>query len=74
MIRKHHCPLNGKYIRKHQCCLNEKCLTDNVLYKACIIPNEENSKAKIYNGVSETVFKLRYEKQKKIIQQHQIPN
>ena len=33
-------------IRKHQCPLNEKCLTNNVLYKASITPNEENSKTK----------------------------
>ena len=38
---------------------NEKCLTNNVLYKARITPNEENSKTKIYYGVSETAFKLR---------------
>ena len=35
-------------------------LTNNVLYKASITPNEENSKPKIYCGVSETAFKLRY--------------
>ena len=29
-------------IRKHQCPLNEKCLTNNVLYKASITPKEEN--------------------------------
>ena len=51
-------------IRKHQCPLNEKCLT-NVLYKASITPNEENSKTKIYYGVSETAFKLRYANLKK---------
>ena len=52
-------------IRKHQCPLNEKCLTNNVLYKASITPNEENSKTKIYYGVSETAFKLRYANHKK---------
>ena len=45
-------------IRKQQCPLNEKCLTNNVLHKASITPNEENSKIKIYYGVSETAFKL----------------
>ena len=52
-------------IRKQQCPLNENCLTNNVLYKASIIPNEENSKTKIYYGVSETAFKLRYANHKK---------
>ena len=53
------------YMRKHQCQLNEKCLTNNVLYKASITPNEENSKTKIFYGVSETALKLRYANQKK---------
>ena len=52
-------------IRKHQCPLNEKCLTNNVLCKASITPNEENSKTKIYSGVSETAFKLKYANHKK---------
>ena len=47
-------------IREHQCPLNEKRLTNNVLYRASITPNEENSTAKIYYDVSETAFKLRY--------------
>ena len=46
-------------IRKHQGPLNEKCLTNNVLYKASIKPNEENSKTKTYCGVIETAFNLR---------------
>ena len=52
-------------IRKHQFPLNEKCLTNNVLYKASITPNEENPKTKIYYGVCETTFKGRYANQKK---------
>ena len=52
-------------IRKQQCPLNEKCLTNNVLYKANITPNEENAKTKIYYGVSGTAFKLRYATHKK---------
>ena len=48
-----------KCIRQQQFPLNEKCLTNNVLYKASITPNKENSKTKIYYGVSETAFKLR---------------
>ena len=41
----------------HQCPLNEN---NNLLYKASITPNKENSKTKICYGVSETGFKLRY--------------
>ena len=52
-------------IRKHQCPFNEKCLTNNILYKASITPNEEYSKTKIYYDVSETAFKLRYANHKK---------
>ena len=52
-------------IRKHQCLLNEKCLTNHVLYKASIIPNEENLKNKIYYEISERAFKLRYANHKK---------
>ena len=39
------------FIRKQRCLL-----TNNVLYKANITPNKENSKIKIYYGVSETAF------------------
>ena len=52
-------------IRKHRRPFNEKCLTNYVLHKASITPKEENSKTKIYYGVSETAFKLRYGKHKK---------
>ena len=52
-------------IRKHQFPLNEKCLTNNVLYQASITTNEENPKTKIYYGVCETAFKLRYANHKK---------
>ena len=55
-------------ISKHQCPLaNKKCLTNNVLYKTSITPNEENSKTKIYYGVSEAAFKLRYANHQKTI-------
>ena len=43
-------------IRKHQYPLNEKCLT---------MSSEENPKTKIYYGVCETAFKLRYANHKK---------
>ena len=52
-------------IRKHQCLLNEKCLTNHVLFKASITPNEENAKNNIYYDISETAFKLRYANHKK---------
>ena len=52
-------------IRKHQWPLNEKCPTNNVLYQASITTNEENPKTKIYYGVCETTFKLRYANHKK---------
>ena len=52
--------------RKHQCSLNEKYLTNDVLYKASITPKKEDSKTKIYYGVSETAFKRRYRNHKKI--------
>ena len=52
-------------IRKNQCPLDEKCLTNTVLYQASITTNEENLKTKIYYGISETVFKLRYANHKK---------
>ena len=52
-------------IRKHQYLLNEKHLTINILCNASVTPNEENSKTKIYFGVSETAFKLRYANHKK---------
>ena len=45
--------------------VHEKCLTNNVLYKASITPNEENPKTKIYYGVCETAFKRRYANHKK---------
>ena len=43
----------------------EKCLTNNVLYQASITKNEENPKTKVYYGVCETAFKLRYANYKK---------
>ena len=39
-------------IKKHQYPHKKKYLTNNVLYKASITPNKENSKTKIYHGVS----------------------
>ena len=45
--------------------LNEKCITNNVSHKASITPNKENLNTKLYYGVSETAFKLRYAKHEK---------
>ena len=42
-----------------------KCLTSNVLYQASITTNKENPEARIYHGVSEAAFKLRYANHKK---------
>ena len=42
-----------------------KCITNNILYQTSITTNEENPETKIYYGVSETAFKLRYANHKK---------
>ena len=43
-----------------QCPLQQKCLSNNILYQANITPIGENSKTKVYYGICETTFKLRY--------------
>ena len=40
-------------------------MTESLVYKADIISNEENSKTKVYYGLSETTFKVRYANHKK---------
>ena len=52
-------------IRNHQCPLNKNCRTYNVLYKASITRNEENSKTNILYEFSETAFNLRYKNHKR---------
>ena len=47
-------------INKSKCPLNDKCLSDNVLYKANITSTSENYRNKIYDGISETKFKSWY--------------
>ena len=47
-------------INKSKCPLNNKCLSNNVLYKANITSESENYRNKIYYGISETKFKSRY--------------
>ena len=41
-------------INKSKCPLNNKCLSNNVLYKANITSTSENYRNKIYYGISET--------------------
>ena len=48
------------YINKSKCPLNNKCLSNNVLYKANVTSTSENYRNKIYNGISDTKFKSRY--------------
>ena len=47
-------------IDKSKCPLNNKCLSNNVLYKANITSTTEHYRNKIYDGISEAKFKLRY--------------
>ena len=47
-------------INMPQCLLDQKCLSDNNLYRANIAPLDENSETKVYCGICETTFKLRY--------------
>ena len=42
-----------------------KCLSNNILCQANITPTGENSKTKVYYGICETAFKLRYANHKK---------
>ena len=43
-----------------QCPLQRKCLSNNILYQANITAIGENSETKVYYGICETTFKLRY--------------
>ena len=47
-------------LNKSKCPLNNKCLSNNILYKANMTSTKENYKNKIYYGISETKFKSRY--------------
>ena len=42
-----------------------RCLSNNILYQANITPVDENSETKVYYGICETTFKLRYTNHKK---------
>ena len=52
-------------INKLKCPLNNKCLSNNILYKANITSESENYRNKIYCGISETKFKSRYSNHRK---------
>ena len=53
------------YINISQCPLEQRCLSNNILYQANITPFGENSETKVYYGICETTFKLRYANHKK---------
>ena len=56
---KKHCPLNGQ------------CLAESIVFLANITANIPGYKEKVYLGVSETIFKVRYEHQEKsLIKRH----
>ena len=47
-------------INKEKCPLQEKCLSNNIMYKATLTSNQDNYQHKIYYGITETKFKQRY--------------
>ena len=48
------------WINSETCSLQQKCLTNNIMYKATITSNQDNYHHKIYYGITETKFKQRY--------------
>ena len=54
-------------INRPQCPLQQNCLSNNILYQANVTPIGENSETKLYHGIYETTFKLRYTNHKKSI-------
>ena len=52
-------------VNKPKCPLNNKCLSNDVLYKANITSESENYRNKVYCGISETKFKSRYANHRK---------
>ena len=52
-------------INTSQCQLQQRCLSNNILYKANITPLGENSETKVYYGICDATFKLRYANHKK---------
>ena len=55
-------------INKSNYTLNNKCLCDNVLYKANISSKTETYGNKVYYGISETKFKSRYQSHRKFFE------
>ena len=47
----------------------QKYLSNNILYQANITPLDEDAEAKVYYGIYETTFKLRYANHKKSFNQ-----
>ena len=47
-------------INSKTCPRQQKCLTNNIMYKATIASNQDNCHHKIYYGITETIFKQRY--------------
>ena len=47
-------------INSKKCHLQQKCLTNNIMYKATITSNQDNYHHKIYYGITGTKFKQRY--------------
>ena len=50
---------------KKQCPLNGQCLTESIVYQANITANIPGCKKRVYLGVSEALFKVRYGNHKK---------
>ena len=51
---------------KKQCPLNGQCLTESIVYQANIMANIPGCKEKVYLGVSEATFKVRYGNHEKL--------
>ncbi|XP_047145701.1 uncharacterized protein LOC124818701 [Hydra vulgaris] len=47
-------------ITKTACPLSNQCLVSNIVYQATVSSNDPDPKEKVYFGISETPFKLRY--------------
>ena len=54
-------------INSETCPLQQKCLTNNIMYKATITSNQDNYHHKIYYGITETKIQIAICKQHKIL-------
>ena len=52
-------------MNKNNCPLSQKCLTQEMVYQANLVSNIDNEHEKIYKGLCETTFKIRYGNHKK---------